>query len=130
MSGPKGHDAAGGTAKARTTRLPATGLGGLLAGGLPRAAGHRRRRMTRRAATAGRQLHPDLDGRRADALRDVRSQAGGPGGNPRRVRRHRDAIPGVHFSQHMQRLAAIADSLRSSARSATTRATTVRATTT
>ena len=39
------------------------------------------------------ELHPHLDGRRPDALRDVRPQAGRSGRDPRRVRadRHEDA---------------------------------------
>ena len=111
-------------------RLPQLGLGALLGGGLIdvlRAAAQAPRRTCR---AGRRQLHPDLDGRRADALRNVRPQAGRAGRNPRRVRGDRDEAARRAFLAAHDAAGALATSSPSSARSATTRATTAPATTT
>ena len=108
------------------------GLGALLGGGLAaRAAASRLGGGRRQPACQGQELHPDLDGRRADALRDVRPQAGRPGGDPRRVQAHPDrSARRPLLRAHDAAGAASPTSSRSSARSATTRATTAPATTT
>ena len=64
------------------------GLGALIGGGLVDAL-----RLRGEAALAGSpadELHPDLDGRRAQPLRDVRPQAGRAQGDPGRVLADRD----------------------------------------
>ena len=67
------------------------GLGALLGGGLVDALRAPRAEAAARPSTQADELHPDLDGRRADPLRDVRPQAGRARGDPRRVQadRHR-----------------------------------------
>ena len=69
------------------------GLGTLFGGGLAHALRLRAGGRRSDARPAGEELHPHLDGRRADALRDVRSQAGRPEGDPRRVRAIADEGP-------------------------------------
>ena len=85
------------------------GLGALIGGGLIDAL-----RLRGEAAIAGRaadELHPDLDGRRAEPLRDVRPQARRAGEIRGEFAPIATAVPGVFFSEQMKRLAAIADKL-------------------
>jgi len=74
------------------------GLGALLGGGLTGALrSHGPSAGGGRQAAAGGQLYPDLDGRRADALRDVGPQAGCTGRDSRRIRGHPDEAAGSVF---------------------------------
>ena len=91
------------------------GLGTLLGGGLVaalRARGFAAEAVNKPAAKA-KSLHPHLDGRRADALRDVRPQAGCARGVSRRVQgRSRPPCRACFFSEHMTKLAAASTSSR------------------
>ena len=63
------------------------GLGALIGGGLVDALRLRGLAAERRPSARGDELHPDLDGRRAEPLRDVRPQARRPRRDPGQVRR-------------------------------------------
>ena len=105
------------------------GLGALIGGGLIDALRLRGMAVQCRSARRRDELHPDLDGRRAEPLRDVRPQARRARRDPGQVGadRHqgsRDLVLAAHDAAgHGRRT-----SWRSSARSATTRGTMARAT--